>query len=72
MYTALLLTVISHLQVTIQLTFKQAARGLDKDITLNVVEACPKCQGSRCMLGTKAVRCHYCNGTGTETISTGQ
>lgn len=58
-------------EITIKLSFKMAARGLDKDISLNVVEVCPKCQGSRCQLGTKAVRCQYCNGTGTETISTG-
>ncbi|XP_018023534.1 protein tumorous imaginal discs, mitochondrial isoform X2 [Hyalella azteca] len=58
-------------EVTIQLTFKQAARGVEKDIKVNVVGTCPKCQGSRCMPGTKAVRCQYCNGTGVETISTG-
>ena len=53
------------------MTFSQAARGINKDITLNTVDTCPKCRGSRCELGTKAVRCQYCNGTGMETISTG-
>lgn len=53
------------------LTFSQAARGVNKDINVNVVEACPKCDGSRCELGTKPVRCHYCNGVGREKISTG-
>lgn len=53
------------------LTFSQAARGVNKDIELNVVDTCPKCQGSRCEIGTKAIKCQYCNGTGMETISTG-
>lgn len=53
------------------LTFAQAARGVNKEITLNVVDTCPKCQGSRCELGTKAIKCPHCNGTGMETISTG-
>lgn len=53
------------------LTFSQAARGVNKEVQLNVVDKCPKCSGSRCEPGTKAVKCHYCNGTGMETISTG-
>ncbi|MCL4131815.1 UNVERIFIED_CONTAM: hypothetical protein GTU68_032917 [Idotea baltica] len=58
-------------EVQLTLTFTQAARGVHKDITLNVVDTCPKCQGSRCDLGTKGVRCSYCNASGMETISTG-
>ncbi|XP_012346790.1 protein tumorous imaginal discs, mitochondrial isoform X2 [Apis florea] len=58
-------------EVIMNLTFPQAARGVNKDIQLNVVDTCPKCLGSRCEPGTKAVRCPYCNGTGMETISTG-
>lgn len=53
------------------LTFSQAARGVNKDISINVVDTCPKCQGSRCELGYKPIKCHFCNGTGMETISTG-
>lgn len=53
------------------LTFSQAARGVNKDIELNVIDTCTKCDGSRCEPGTKAVRCQSCNGTGMETISTG-
>lgn len=58
-------------QVVMKLTFTQAARGINKDVIINVVDICPKCRGSRAELGTKAIRCHYCNGTGMETISTG-
>ncbi|KAF5296954.1 hypothetical protein FQR65_LT10106 [Abscondita terminalis] len=58
-------------EAVIRLTFTQAARGVNKEINVNVVDTCPKCNGSRCELGTKAVRCTYCNGTGFETISKG-
>ncbi|XP_015593297.1 protein tumorous imaginal discs, mitochondrial isoform X2 [Cephus cinctus] len=58
-------------EVIMNLTFSQAARGVNKDISVNVVDTCPKCRGSRCELGTKPVNCQFCNGTGMETISTG-
>ncbi|XP_053677461.1 protein tumorous imaginal discs, mitochondrial-like [Anopheles nili] len=58
-------------EVMMNLTFAQAARGVNKDIDVNVVDTCPKCTGSRCEPGTKAGKCQYCNGTGMETISTG-
>lgn len=54
------------------LRFTEAARGVNKDIKVNVVDTCPKCRGSRCELGTKPVRCTHCNGTGMETITTGE
>ncbi len=50
------------------LTFAQAAKGVNKEVTLNVVDTCPKCRGSRCEPGHKAVKCPYCNGTGMETV----
>lgn len=58
-------------EVVMSLTFAQAARGVNKDIDVNVVDTCVKCQGSRCEPGTKPGKCQYCNGTGMETISTG-
>jgi DnaJ homolog subfamily A member 3 len=58
-------------EVIMNLSFSQAARGVNKDIDLNVVDTCMKCQGSRCEPGTKPGKCQYCNGTGMETISTG-
>lgn len=58
-------------EVIMNLTFAQAARGVNKDVNLNVVDTCPKCTGSKCEPGTKPARCQYCNGTGMETISTG-
>ncbi|KAK9509065.1 hypothetical protein O3M35_006464 [Rhynocoris fuscipes] len=58
-------------EVIMKLTFSQAARGVNKDIYVNVVETCPKCQGNRSEPGTRPIRCTYCNGSGYETISTG-
>lgn len=58
-------------EVVMDLSFAQAARGVNKDINVNVVDTCPKCNGSKCEPGTKPGRCQYCNGTGMETISTG-
>ncbi len=51
-------------QVVMNLTFQQAARGVNKDVTVNVVDTCPRCQGTRSEPGTKGVRCPFCNGTG--------
>ncbi|KAL1506701.1 hypothetical protein ABEB36_006016 [Hypothenemus hampei] len=58
-------------EVVLRVTFSQAARGTNKDVTINVVDTCPKCRGSRCELGTSATKCAYCNGTGMESITTG-
>lgn len=58
-------------EVIMNLTLKEAARGVNKDTDLNVVDRCPKCQGSGAELGTKAVKCPHCSGTGMQTISTG-
>lgn len=58
-------------EVIMNLSFSQAARGVNKDIEVNMIDTCLKCSGSRCELGTKPGKCQYCNGTGMETISTG-
>lgn len=58
-------------EITMNLTFSQAARGVNKDVQLNIVDTCPKCGGTRCELGTKSSKCQYCHGSGMETISTG-
>lgn len=58
-------------EMVMDLSFAQAARGINKDINVNVVDTCNKCNGSKCEPGTKPGKCQYCNGTGMETISTG-
>lgn len=61
----------SSKEVTMRLTFQEAAKGVQKDVNVNIIDSCPKCHGSRAEPGTKATTCQYCNGTGMETISTG-
>ncbi|KAL3213214.1 hypothetical protein MRX96_035559 [Rhipicephalus microplus] len=58
-------------EVILNLTFQQAARGVNKDVTVNVVDTCRRCQGTRSEPGTKLIRCPFCNGSGMETVSTG-
>jgi len=53
------------------LTFKEAAAGANKEVAMNVKEKCPKCRGTKCELGTKPMKCLDCNGTGMETIVQG-
>ncbi|CAI9560395.1 unnamed protein product [Staurois parvus] len=53
------------------LTFIQAAKGVNKEISVNVKDTCPRCNGKGNEPGTKLNHCHYCNGTGMETINTG-
>ncbi|GFN81532.1 Dnaj subfamily a member 3, mitochondrial [Plakobranchus ocellatus] len=58
-------------EVLLDLTFQEAARGVNKEIALNVKDNCPKCKGSCAEPGSSPSKCTQCNGTGMETISTG-
>uniref|UniRef100_A0A8C5QZ40 DnaJ heat shock protein family (Hsp40) member A3 n=1 Tax=Leptobrachium leishanense TaxID=445787 RepID=A0A8C5QZ40_9ANUR len=53
------------------LTFIQAAKGVNKEIIVNITDTCERCNGKGNEPGTKLQHCHYCNGTGMETINTG-
>ncbi|PSN31618.1 Tumorous imaginal discs protein, partial [Blattella germanica] len=52
-------------EIIMNLTFTQAAAGVNKDINVNVVDTCPKCNGSRAEPGPFVMRstCRYCQGT---------
>lgn len=52
-------------QFVMELTFSEAAKGANKDLSVNIDDTCPRCVGSGSEPGTKVSRCHYCNGTGT-------
>lgn len=54
------------------LRFTEAARGVNKEVSVNVVDTCLVCNGRRCAPGTKPIRCTHCGGTGMETLSTGR
>uniref|UniRef100_A0A914VU15 Uncharacterized protein n=1 Tax=Plectus sambesii TaxID=2011161 RepID=A0A914VU15_9BILA len=56
---------------TMHLTFQEAARGVNKNIALNVVDTCAKCKGSKCEPNRTLVSCPHCNGTGMETFQQG-
>lgn len=58
-------------EINLSVTFKEAAIGCDKQVDINTTDTCIKCDGSGSEPGYKAVKCPYCQGTGTETISTG-
>ncbi|VDP94526.1 unnamed protein product, partial [Echinostoma caproni] len=48
-----------------------AARGVNKEININIPTTCHRCGGSRAEPGTGATTCPNCHGTGTENLSTG-
>jgi len=52
------------IQVTMNLTFEQAACGCDKEVLINVSDTCPRCLGNKAEPGTRKVQCHHCGGTG--------
>uniref|UniRef100_UPI00398F7060 dnaJ homolog subfamily A member 3, mitochondrial-like isoform X2 n=1 Tax=Pristiophorus japonicus TaxID=55135 RepID=UPI00398F7060 len=54
-----------------ELTFTQAAKGVNKEIVVNLEDTCQRCDGKGNEPGTKVQHCHYCNGTGMETLNTG-
>ncbi|XP_067089796.1 dnaJ homolog subfamily A member 3, mitochondrial-like [Osmerus mordax] len=54
-----------------ELTFTQAAKGINKEITVNMDASCQRCDGKGHEPGTKVQHCHHCNGSGMETVNTG-
>ncbi|KAJ3614969.1 hypothetical protein NHX12_018538, partial [Muraenolepis orangiensis] len=58
-------------EFVMELTFAHAAKGVTKEITVNIDDACQRCDGKGSEPGTKVSHCNYCNGTGMETMNTG-
>ncbi|XP_040893226.1 dnaJ homolog subfamily A member 3, mitochondrial-like [Toxotes jaculatrix] len=58
-------------EFVMELTFTEAAKGVNKDLNVNLDDTCPRCDGKGSEPGTKVSHCHYCNGTGMESINTG-
>ncbi len=54
----------SDLQYTMQLSFEDAAFGLEKDIEIPREETCETCHGSGAKPGTDPEECSHCHGTG--------
>ncbi len=51
-------------KVTIPLTLAQVAVGIEKVLTMKLLESCDKCTGSGAEPGTKPTKCQTCAGTG--------
>ncbi|XP_060747835.1 dnaJ heat shock protein family (Hsp40) member A3a [Tachysurus vachellii] len=58
-------------EYVMELTFAQAAKGVNKEITVNIEATCQRCDGKGHEPGSKIQHCHHCNGTGMETVNTG-
>ena len=46
------------------LSFSEAARGVNKDVNITMEDTCIRCNGARAEPGTKKSKCPKCNGTG--------
>lgn len=51
-------------QYIMELTFTQAAKGVNKEMSVNIDASCQRCDGKGHEPGTKVQHCHYCNGSG--------
>ncbi|KAK2916837.1 hypothetical protein QQF64_025480 [Cirrhinus molitorella] len=58
-------------EYVMELTFTQAAKGVNKEITVNIEDMCQRCGGKGHEPGSKVQHCGNCNGTGMETVNTG-
>ncbi|XP_016381166.1 dnaJ heat shock protein family (Hsp40) member A3a isoform X2 [Sinocyclocheilus rhinocerous] len=58
-------------EYVMELTFAQAAKGVNKEITVNIEDACQRCGGRGHEPGSRVQHCGSCNGTGMETVNTG-
>jgi len=51
-------------EVSLEITLEEAFSGVDKDITINRVESCSRCNGTGAEPGTSPITCPTCNGAG--------
>lgn len=58
----------ADLRVNIQIKFEESIFGAEKEITLDLNEACDTCNGSGAKPGTTAENCRHCGGTGQERV----
>jgi molecular chaperone DnaJ len=54
----------ADVKVTVSLTLGEVARGVDKDVTLKLLDPCDRCEGSGAEPGTMPRVCPSCAGTG--------
>lgn len=49
----------------------ESAKGVQKKLTVTIMDSCPSCKGSGGAPGSRIEKCRQCHGTGMETVSTG-
>jgi len=54
----------AHRRVQLNISFEEAAQGLEQSIAITRNEHCPTCNGSGMKPGTSASTCSYCHGRG--------
>ena len=54
----------NDLKVNIDITFEEAYKGIEKEISINRNETCSSCKGSGAKSGTGAEKCSVCSGSG--------
>ena len=54
----------NDLKASIDITFEEAYKGTEKEISINRNEVCASCKGSGAKSGTGAEKCSACNGSG--------
>ncbi|MBQ3092971.1 MAG: molecular chaperone DnaJ [Clostridia bacterium] len=59
----------SDIEVNVNISFLEAAKGCTKKIKYDCIDTCFKCHGSGAREGTSPKQCHVCRGTGQVVIS---
>jgi len=59
------------LQIAVDITLEEAARGVEKTITVPRYEVCPTCSGTGAKPGSKKNTCPQCKGSGRTVVSNG-
>jgi len=58
-------------EISVSLSFVEAARGIRKTVELIYDETCGRCGGKRIEPNSRPIKCNHCSGSGVETISRG-
>ncbi len=61
----------ADLRYDLEVTFEEAARGCEKEISFNKLDTCPECTGSGAEKGSKVTTCPTCHGQGQVGVSRG-
>jgi len=58
-------------EIVMDLSFQEAARGINRKTAINVVDICPSCKGNKTTSRNGLTKCTRCGGTGFETFLQG-